>query len=102
EYLDSKQMDKPVYLLLHGISSGANSWMKQFKSIGDQYRLIAWNGPGYANSQALNNPKPSATDYADALEQLCEELNLSEITVVGHSLGALIGAAFVAKYPQRV
>jgi|LSQX01.1.fsa_nt_gb pimeloyl-ACP methyl ester carboxylesterase len=102
EYLDSKQSDKPVYLLLHGVSSGAGSWVKQFESLGERYRLIAWNAPGYARSRLLDNQNPSADDYADVLKQFCEELSLTEVTVVGHSLGALIGAAFVAKYPQLV
>ena len=102
EYNDNLQVGKETYVLLHGISSGANSWIKQFENLGDDYRLIAWNAPGYGNSKELSNDKPNAIDYSKALRALCDELKLESIVLVGHSLGALIGAAFVKQNPEIV
>lgn len=89
-------------LLLHGISSGAGSWLKQLQHLSQHYRLIAWDAPGYGQSDALHSATPSAQDYAERIKDLLDVLQLDQVVVVGHSLGAMFAAAFAAAYPQRV
>lgn len=91
-------------ILLHGISSGSASWVYQLadSSLTQHYRLIAWDAPGYRNSQALTTEHPTAIDYADALAAFIDGLTLSSVSLVGHSLGALMAGAFAAKYPKKV
>lgn len=91
-------------ILLHGISSGSASWVYQLaeSSLTQHYRLIAWDAPGYRNSQALSNQHPTAIDYADALAAFIDGLALTSVVLVGHSLGALIASAFAAKYPSKI
>ncbi len=101
EYMDT-QAKGGVFVLLHGISSGAESWVKQFNELGDEYRLIAWNAPGYGGSRLLTNPEPSAKEYANQLHLLLAELGVKSITIVGHSLGAMIASAYAALYPDEV
>ncbi|MGW1442530.1 alpha/beta fold hydrolase [Serratia rhizosphaerae] len=92
---------RPV-LLLHGISSGSASWLKQFADAAllDGHRLIAWDAPGYGDSAALANAEPQAADYANALAALVSHLALRQPLLVGHSLGALMGSAYGAAYPD--
>ncbi len=92
----------PTLLLLHGISSGAASWIKQFQHLSQHYRLIAWDAPGYGQSDALDHASPSAADYAERIGAFLDALQLERVVVVGHSLGALFAAAFAAAYPARV
>lgn len=89
-------------LLLHGISSGAGSWLKQFQHLSQHYRLIAWDAPGYGQSEPLHTATPSAQDYAERINQLLDVLQLDQVVLVGHSLGAMFAAAFAAAYPERV
>ncbi|QIC17839.1 alpha/beta hydrolase [Providencia vermicola] len=91
-------------ILLHGISSGSASWIYQLadSSLTQQYRLLAWEAPGYLNSLALTTDTPTANDYAEALVALIDGLAISQVVLVGHSLGAIIASAFAAKYPQRI
>jgi pimeloyl-ACP methyl ester carboxylesterase len=44
--------------------------------------------------------QPDATAYAAALAALVAELQLDQPLIVGHSLGALIGSAYAAAYPD--
>ncbi len=44
----------------------------------------------------------NAGDYADALARMLDRAGVEQTILVGHSLGALVAAAFAAKYPQRV
>nr|WP_216821242.1 alpha/beta hydrolase [Marinobacterium profundum] len=92
----------PVLLLLHGISSGSGSWVQQFESLSAQYRVIAWDAPGYGGSDALKTATPTALDYAEALLGLVEALDLQRPLLLGHSLGALQAAAFASLQGERL
>jgi pimeloyl-ACP methyl ester carboxylesterase len=91
-----------VVVLLHGISSGAGSWAGQAALLDRQCRLIAWDAPGYGHSDTLSKAEPHAADYATALHELVESLELESFYLVGHSLGAMMAAAYAAAHPSRV
>lgn len=101
EYLEKTGSGK-VFILLHGISSGAYSWIKQLQDSTISYRLIAWNAPGYGQSSPLESNTPLGVDYAKRLLTFVDELGIDEFVLVGHSLGAMMAAAFAAQYPERV
>ncbi|EPP1403277.1 alpha/beta fold hydrolase [Klebsiella oxytoca] len=86
--------------LLHGISSGAASWHKQMALLG--YRVLAWDMPGYGESPMLATARADAGAYADALARMLDRAGVQKTVLLGHSLGALVAAAFAARYPQRV
>ncbi|UNM95872.1 alpha/beta hydrolase [Ignatzschineria rhizosphaerae] len=101
EYLEKKGEGK-VFVLLHGISSGAFSWIKQLQDSTISHHLIAWNAPGYGESILLENPTAIGIDYAKRLLAFVDELKVDKFILVGHSLGAMMAAAFAAQYPERV
>jgi len=88
-------------VLLHGIGSSSAGWLFQLESLGG-YRLIAWDAPGYGESQALKTEKPRPADYADALHAFLERLILKDVVLVGSSLGCLMATAYAAAHAERV
>jgi pimeloyl-ACP methyl ester carboxylesterase len=86
----------PVVVLLHGISSGSASWLPCASLLAAHARVIAWDAPGYGDSSALAQTRPLAVDYAQRLDGLLETLGVQPALLVGHSLGALMAAAYVA------
>jgi len=88
-------------VLLHGIGSGSASWLNQLETL-QGYRLIAWDAPGYGDSEYLKNPEPRALDYADALHSFLDRLLLKDVVLVGNSLGCLMAGAYAAAHPERV
>jgi len=92
----------PAIVLLHGIGSRAFSWSAQMAAWSDTHRVIAWDAPGYGRSDPLPDPAPPVGAYADALVELLAARSVERFTLVGHSLGALIAAAFAALHPDRV
>jgi pimeloyl-ACP methyl ester carboxylesterase len=64
--------------------------------------VIAWDAPGYGGSDALAGDAPGAADYAAALAALWDSLGVMRAVVVASSLGALVAAAFAARWPARV
>jgi len=89
-------------VLLHGIGSGAASWVQQFEALSASRRVLAWDAPGYGESTAVPAASPAATDYANVLYEWLEKLGIERCVLVGHSLGAIIAGSFAAMHPQRV
>ena len=94
--------DGAAVLLLHGVGSGSASWEGQLDGLSTVYRVIAWDAPGYGGSAALDGETPVVADYAQAVTDLLDALDLDRIHLVGHSLGALIAAAFAARRAERL
>ncbi len=86
--------DAPTIVLLHGISSGAASWLHSAVMAGEQAHVIAWDAPGYGDSTPLAGDAPRDADYAARLHELLQTLDIHRCVLVGHSLGALMAAAY--------
>ncbi|MGD9864812.1 MAG: alpha/beta fold hydrolase [Pseudodonghicola sp.] len=93
----------PVLVLLHGIGSQAASFTPLLPHLAPELRVIAWNAPGYAGSVPLADDWPVAADYARALERFLDAVApAAPVTLLGHSLGALIATSFAAARRDRV
>lgn len=91
----------PVVVLLHGIGSGAASWLHCAQRLAGDHRVIAWDAPGYGRSTPLPEARPRALDYATRLDGLLEALDIQRCLLVGHSLGALMATAYAASSGAR-
>lgn len=98
---EAGRADAPALVLLHGIGSTSPRWEHQFAGLSDAFRVIAWNAPGYRDSDPLPAHTPSANDYAVALAALLDTLGVRETWVASNSWGTLIALAFADLYPQR-
>jgi pimeloyl-ACP methyl ester carboxylesterase len=87
-------------VLLHGIGSGSGSWLFQLEELGAFYRVIAWDAPGYGESDVFSIEKPHPGDYARALSVLLSALQVKNFVLIGQSLGGLIAAAYARMFPN--
>jgi pimeloyl-ACP methyl ester carboxylesterase len=87
--------DALTVVALHGIGSGAASWLDVALNMGTT-RFIAWDAPGYGQSTQLSHERPLATDYAALLESFLAAMHIERCVLVGHSLGALMAAGYLA------
>jgi pimeloyl-ACP methyl ester carboxylesterase len=92
----------PAVCLLHGIGSQSGSWVRQLEALAPRFRAIAWDAPGYGESDGLDVASPSAADYADVVAALLDALGIGRAVLVASSLGALIATSFAASRPGRV
>ncbi|MCA3070346.1 MAG: alpha/beta hydrolase [Rhodocyclaceae bacterium] len=89
-------------VLLHGVGSGARSWVRQLDTLSARCRVVAWDGPGYGGSSALPMDAPDADDYSDALLKLVDALGVGRMHLVGHSLGTIQALRFALRHPDRI
>jgi len=76
-------------LLVHGIGSRRQVWDPFLPALVDRHEVIAVDLPGF-NGTSNRGVDPTVSGYADALGELCKELDLGQPRVAGHSLGGAI------------
>lgn len=92
----------PAFVLLHGIGSGAASWLPTVQHLKSDVYTLAWEAPGYGQSSPLQQRQPKAEDYALRLEKVLQAMNIPHAVLVGHSLGAMTALALARNCPQKV
>ena len=86
-------------IFLHGINIHSGIWGFQFPFFSPRYRVIAWDAPSYGKS----TPREGRGEvYAAGLAALLDALAIEKGRIVGHSMGGIVGGAFVGKYSERV
>ena len=98
-YLERGQGSETL-VLLHGIGGQAASWEPQLRAFARDYRVLAWDMPGYGDSALLS--QTTISTLADALAQWLDERAAQNIHLLGHSIGGMIAQAFVSRYPKRL
>ena len=88
----------PGLVLLHGIGGLSDSWEYQFDHFSNEFRVIAWDMPGYGGSQGLDDVSPSVDDYVAVLRDLLDMLGAKKVHILGQSIAALIAGRFAARY----
>lgn len=92
---------KPPLVLLHGLGGSSQTWAFQFRALADDFRIIAWEMPGYGASGAFERDNPTVEHYAHTLSAVLDTIGAFKAHVVGQSIGALIGASYAAEYPDQ-
>ena len=94
--------DQPSPLIfIHGVGMRGDVWSPQVEYFSNDYQVITYDFLGHGESH-LPPEEPVLDDYVEQLNSLLEHLNLSLISLVGHSMGALISVAFALKHPDKV
>ena len=88
-------------LCVHGITANCRCWGVLADGLAPDYRMIAMDLRGRGQSQ-----KPlegySLNYHLKDINCLLDDLDINRAVIMGHSLGAFIGLAFAAEYPDRV
>ena len=101
-YLEAGPTDQPCVLFLHGIGSNASYYRFQLAALSSQFRLVAWNAPGYWMSDNLKTENPNDDDYAKAVVDFTQALGLQKFILCGNSFGSVVAQAFAIRHPERV
>lgn len=91
-HYDDSMVNKPVVLLLHGLSANRSVWHRFCIENRGKYRFISIDLPGHGESTYIADYKYTAENYADICIQLMRKLNIHSYHIVGNSLGGKVAA----------
>lgn len=102
-YRAAGRPDGRTVVMLHGLGSSAAGYRGQLAGLPPEVRAIAWDAPGFGDSDPLPMPNPTADDFAHALDAFIRALGLSTpVTLVGSSWGSVIAATYASLHADKV
>lgn len=90
--------DGDTLLLIHGIAGSSATWRAVTPQLSKRYRVVAPDLPGHGKS-AKPRGDYSLGAFAVWLRDLLDELGITRVTVVGHSLGGGVAMQFAYQHP---
>ena len=100
-YDEAGSGDAIPIVFLHGVGSDKSVWRPQLDHFGQGRRAIAFDYPGYGDSDSA----PEGTtrdDYAAAILAAMSELGVKHAHVCGLSLGGVVAIAMDHAWPERI
>ncbi|WP_200841112.1 alpha/beta fold hydrolase [Geminicoccus flavidas] len=100
-FVERSSGNGPPLLLIHGNSSCRGVFARQFQSaLADRYRLVAIDLPGHGLSDDAADPVRtySLPGFADCIIELLRLLGISEVSILGWSLGGHIAIEMLERF----
>ncbi len=88
-------------LCVHGITANCRCWDVLADVLAPEYRVLAMDLRGRGRSEKPAKGYRLEYHLRD-MNCLMDDLGIDRAVVMGHSLGAYIGLAFAAQYPERI
>ncbi|MFL6723074.1 MAG: alpha/beta fold hydrolase [Sphingomicrobium sp.] len=98
-YLETGSGGGTPIIFLHGVGSDKGVWRPQLEHFGRSRRAIAFDYPGYGESERIDGA--TRDDFAAAILAAMDELGIGKAHVCGLSLGGVIAIAMHAAAPER-
>ena len=99
-YLDWGNPGATPMLLLHGLCSNVHYWDFFAQSMKQEYHVLALDQRGHGDSSWAESY--TLKDYVLDLEALIAELRLSDLVLIGHSMGGISAVIYTARHPEQV
>ncbi len=91
--------DGECLLFIHGWGVDKKIWRQQLKYFSLEYKVLAVDLPGHGNSSWH---KVSLMRMATDVRFLLNKIGISEVTIIGSSLGGLLALRFYEQFPLMV
>ena len=91
--------DRTPLIFLHGVGSDKSVWKPQLEHFGRTRRAVAFDYPGYGESQLRADA--TRDDYAAAILSAMSALGIEKAHICGLSLGGVVAIAMHAAAPER-
>ena len=95
--------DGPTMMFAHGFGCDQNMWRYIVPAFEHEYRIVLFDyvGAGKSDLSSYNAERYSSLQgYAQDVLEICEELKLSEVIFVGHSVSSMIGLLAAVEKPH--
>jgi pimeloyl-ACP methyl ester carboxylesterase len=97
---EDRSAGKPAFVFVHGTSCNRSFFAPQAEHFARRHRVVSVDLRGHGESDKPPGPYPIAA-YADDIAYIIEQVGLSKVVAVGHSMGGVIVLQLAAASRQR-
>ena len=103
-YRDAGPKDAPAILLLHGFPTSSQMFRNLIPTLGDKYRVVAPDYPGYGHSSMPAHDKFAYTfdNLAKVIDEFTEKVGLTKYALYVQDYGAPVGYRLASTHPERI
>lgn len=88
-------------MLIHGYQADSRIWDSLIPLLSEQYRLIIPDLPGHGKTDLIQ--QINSMDFlAEVVYRICYTEGITNLSLIGHSLGGYVALSFAQKYTQYV
>jgi len=91
----------PDVVLLHGIGGNTRLWRYQLEGLSDEFRVTAWDAPGYGGSDDPDGDGWLMADYAAIANGFLDALGIDRAHIIGQSWGGVLAQELYRRCPER-
>jgi 3-oxoadipate enol-lactonase len=92
---------RPVVVLSHALATSMEIWAYQLPLLAHRFRVLLYDLRGHGRSAAPSNSY-TMHELASDLAALLDYLQISRATLVGLSIGGMVGQVFALEYPEKL
>ena len=97
-YYEDRGQGPDTLVMMHGWTSSHDIFLKPMETLQKQARCVIFDHRGHGQSKQANRPNPTMETLAGDLHELIGGLSLSNITLLGWSMGAGVILNYVRLY----
>jgi pimeloyl-ACP methyl ester carboxylesterase len=102
-YIDVGSGDGDPVVLVHGLGGQWQNWLENIPRLAESRRVVAMDLPGCGcTPEQPDDVDVTITQYARWVNELCDQLGLGKIDLIGNSMGGYIAAEVAIQFPERV
>jgi len=101
-YSDWGNEDAPLMLLVHGGRDHCRSWDLIARSLQPHFHILAPDLRGHGDSDWTKGGSYALTEYVYDLSRLVRSTAAHKVTIVGHSMGGMVGLIYAGTFPDQV
>ena len=101
-YSDWGNADAPLMLLVHGGRDHGRSFDLIARSLQPHFHVLAPDLRGHGDSDWTRGGSYSLTEYVYDLSRLVRSMGASQVTIVGHSMGGMVGLIYAGTFANQV
>lgn len=103
-YRETGDASKPAVLLLHGVPSSSRMYDRLMRELGERYRMVAPDYPGFGNSDA---PDPAQFAYnfehlSQVMQAFTDKVGLGHYVLFMQDYGAPVGMRLAMARPKAI
>lgn len=89
-------------LFVHGLSSNLDAWSKNVEVLKNDFTCVALDLPGYGKSGKPEDASYTPTYFSEIISGFIDELELKNVTLIGHSMGGQAAIKTVVNSPNKI